>query len=62
MFFGYSVLAEIQNRKTVVTITTERGAIDTRFLSTNNNAGDTYLITMDGDTLSNGVFDGDNWK
>ena len=62
MFFGYSVLAKMQNRKTVVTISTGAGYVDTRFMSTNNNSGDTYLITMDGDTLSSGVHDGENWK
>lgn len=62
VFFGYSVLAKMQNRKTIVTISTGIGYVDTRFTSTNNNSGDTYLITMDGDTLSSGVHDGEKWK
>jgi hypothetical protein len=61
-FFGYSILAEMNLRQTVVEIRTEPRVMWSNFKSNNNNKGDTYLILMDGDTLAIGEFDGYQWK
>ena len=59
--FGFTVLANLQTRHTEVTLKRGNGFIDCNFRSNNNNNGDTYNVTLNGDTISSGVFE-NNWK